>query len=43
VAEAIAAVRPWGVDGSSGLETAPGVKSPDKMRAFVEAVRKASA
>jgi phosphoribosylanthranilate isomerase len=41
VAEAIAAVRPWGVDGSSGLETAPGVKSPEKIRAFVEAVRKA--
>ena len=39
VAEGIAAVRPWGVDGSSGLETAPGVKSPEKMRAFVEAVR----
>ena len=41
VAEAIAAVRPWGVDGSSGLETAPGEKSPEKIRAFVEAVRKA--
>lgn len=42
VAEAIEAVRPWGVDGSSGLETAPGVKSPEKIRAFVEAVRTAS-
>jgi phosphoribosylanthranilate isomerase len=40
VAEAIAAVRPWGVDGSSGLETAPGVKSPQKIREFVEAVRR---
>jgi phosphoribosylanthranilate isomerase len=39
VAEGIATVRPWGVDGSSGLETAPGVKSPEKMRKFVEAVR----
>jgi phosphoribosylanthranilate isomerase len=39
VAEAVAAVRPWGVDGSTGLETAPGRKSPEKMRAFVEAVR----
>ena len=39
VAEGIAAVRPWGVDGSTGLETAPGVKSPEKIRAFVEAVR----
>ena len=42
VAEGIAAVRPWGVDGSSSLETAPGVKSPEKVRAFIEAVRKAS-
>jgi len=42
VAAAIAAVRPWGVDGSSGLETGPGLKSPEKIRAFVEAVRKAT-
>lgn len=40
VGEAIAAVRPWGVDGSSGLETAPGRKAPEKIRAFVEAVRR---
>jgi phosphoribosylanthranilate isomerase len=39
VAEAIAAVRPWAVDGSSGLESAPGLKSPERIRAFVEAVR----
>ena len=39
VAEAIAAVRPWAVDAASRLEVAPGVKDPDKVRAFVEAVR----
>ncbi|MBM4019640.1 MAG: phosphoribosylanthranilate isomerase [Planctomycetes bacterium] len=40
VAEAVAAVRPWGVDGSSGLETAPGRKSPERIREFVQAVRR---
>jgi phosphoribosylanthranilate isomerase len=35
VGEAIARVGPYGVDASSGLERAPGVKDPDKVRAFV--------
>lgn len=37
VAQAIAIVRPWRVDVASGVEDAPGVKNPDKLRAFVEA------
>ncbi len=39
VAEAIAACHPWAVDASSSLESAPGVKDHDLVRAFVEAVR----
>jgi phosphoribosylanthranilate isomerase len=38
VGEAIAAVRPWAVDVASGVEKAPGVKDPDRVRAFVAAV-----
>ena len=39
VQQAIRAVRPWAVDASSSLETAPGIKDHDRIRAFVEAAR----
>jgi hypothetical protein len=39
VAEAIRRVRPWAVDASSKLEAAPGIKDPDKVRAYVRAAR----
>lgn len=39
VAAAIEAVRPWAVDASRSLESAPGVKDPERVRAFVEAAR----
>jgi tryptophan synthase beta chain/phosphoribosylanthranilate isomerase len=41
VAEAVRAGRPHGVDASSQLESAPGIKDPARVRAFVEAARAA--
>jgi phosphoribosylanthranilate isomerase len=41
VGEAILAVRPFGVDVSSGVESVPGLKDPERMRRFVAAVRRA--
>lgn len=43
VGAAIATVRPAGVDASSGLESSPGVKDVERVRAFVRAARAAGA
>ena len=40
VSEAILQARPDGVDVASGVETAPGVKSIELIRRFIQAVRK---
>jgi phosphoribosylanthranilate isomerase len=42
VASAIVLARPAGVDVSSGVERAPGIKDHDKLAAFVAAVRSAA-
>jgi phosphoribosylanthranilate isomerase len=39
VAAAIAATHPFAVDVASGVEQSPGVKDPDKLAAFAQAVR----
>jgi indole-3-glycerol phosphate synthase / phosphoribosylanthranilate isomerase len=39
VGEAIEAVRPWAVDAASSLESEPGIKDHDRVRAFVAAAR----
>src|SRR5207302_454366 len=41
VGQAMNILHPWGVDVSSGVEARPGKKDPEKVRAFVRAVREA--
>jgi phosphoribosylanthranilate isomerase len=41
VGQAMATLKPWGVDVASGVEAHPGKKDPTKVRAFVRAVREA--
>ena len=42
VGEGIEALHPWGVDVASGVESAPGVKDPERLRDFFAAVEAAS-
>lgn len=39
VVDAVTTVRPFGLDVSSGVEDAPGLKNPDRIRALFDALR----
>jgi phosphoribosylanthranilate isomerase len=43
VAEAIQRLNPWGVDVASGVESAPGRKSSEKLTAFIRKARESKA
>ena len=40
VGEAVRATRPWAVDVSSGVEIEPGIKDPERIKAFVKEVER---
>lgn len=43
VGDAVRTARPWAVDVASGVESAPGIKDPMRLEAFIRAVRTADA
>jgi len=43
VGDAVRTARPWAVDVASGVESAPGIKDPLRLAAFIRAVRTADA
>jgi phosphoribosylanthranilate isomerase len=43
VALGVSLVQPWCVDAARGLESSPGIKDPEAMRAFVANAREAAA
>jgi phosphoribosylanthranilate isomerase len=40
VRQAVVRVKPWAVDVSSGVEDAPGIKNPVKMRDFIKEAKR---
>ena len=43
IGAAVRTLRPWAVDVSSGVEAAPGIKDPQRLRDFIAGVRRADA
>ena len=42
IRQAVSQVRPYGVDVCSGVEKSPGIKDPEKVRAFLTNIRSGS-